>query len=167
MKRLLTGVLVALAVLAASGLVGWTTAASAQGTPDRFTFDFTDSFVDPDTCAAAPWQFDISATEHRYGFVEVFYDANGDFLRAIIHETIEFAISANDITLNERDVINVFIDADGRREVGLLTHILGPGGLVLRDAGQLVFDADGNFLYARGPHPQFFGASFCDALVPH
>ena len=43
----------------------------------------------------------------------------------------------------------------------------GPAaGIVLLDAGQLVFDADDNLVHAPGRHPQFFGASFCDALVP-
>jgi hypothetical protein len=37
---------------------------------------------------------------------------------------------------------------------------------VLREAGQLAFDIDGNFVYVRGPHPQFFGATSATALVP-
>jgi len=135
--------------------------------PERFTYDNHDAFVDTETCAADPWGFDLHATEHAYGFVTVFTDSNGDFVRAINHLNLDFQISANGLTLTERDQITMIFTADGRREIGLWTHIQGPdGGMVLRDAGQLVFDTDDQFLYARGPHPQFFGASFCDALGP-
>jgi hypothetical protein len=151
--------------LAAFGLLVLAAPAAAMP-PQHTSFDFTDSFVDTEVCAAAPWQFDVTATEHGYGLVEVFFDANGDFVRGVVHLHLGFTISANGITLVERDLINIFFNANGRREVGLWTHIQGPGGLVLRDAGQLVFDADDNFLYARGPHPQFFGATFCPALTP-
>jgi hypothetical protein len=37
--------------------------------------------------------------------------------------------------------------------------------MVQLDAGQVVFDADGNFLYIRGPHVQFLGETFCPGLV--
>jgi hypothetical protein len=34
------------------------------------------------------------------------------------------------------------------------------------DAGQIAYNADGTVAYVHGPHPQLFGASFCDALTP-
>ena len=54
------------------------------------------------------------------------------------------------------------------RDTGLTVHIHGPGGgLVMRDAGQIVYsDTDETVSYVRGPHPQLFGAGFCAALSP-
>jgi hypothetical protein len=140
---------------------------ASAAAPERFPFDFRDAFTDTETCAAEPWGFDLEATEHAYGFTQVYSDRDGNFVRAIVHLNLDFTISANGLTLIERDQITEIHTQDGRREIGLWTHIQGPdGGIVLRDAGQLVFGPDDTFLYARGPHPQFFGASFCDALVP-
>ena len=134
-------------------------------TPDSFTFDFRDSFTDTEVCAGEPWGFDVQATQHGYGTVRGFYQ-DGEIVRVIVHLNLDFTITANGITLTERDQITTIFTPDGRRDVGLSTHIQGPRGVVLVDAGQLVFAPDGTFLYGRGRHPQFFGASFCDALVP-
>ena len=153
-----------LVALGACAVVGSGSTAHADG-PERFSYDFDDEFVDTESCA--PWGFDIHAVQREHGDVTIYLDADGNFVRGVNHITLEFTISANGLALTERDVFNVFFDEDGRREVGLWGHIQGPdGGMVLLGAGQLVFDADGDFLYERGPHPQFFGASFCDALVP-
>jgi hypothetical protein len=156
-----------LAILAALvlglGSAGGVSAASSG--PIRGTFDSTDSFVDHDVCAAAPWQFDVMATEHEYGFYEVRVDANGHFVSAIVHQNYDATISANGHTILERDTWTTFASADGTRDVGLTVHIQGPGGIVVRDAGQIVSDADGNFEYLRGPHEQFSGVSFCPALA--
>jgi hypothetical protein len=155
--------LVALGVCAGVGL-GSTAHASR---PEHFDYDFDDEFVDTEVCAAEPWGFDVHATQHEHGEVTGFFDGEGNFVRGVNHIDLSFTISANGITLIERDRFTVFFDEDGHREVGLWTHIQGPdGGIVLLDAGQLVFDADGNLMRAPGRHPQFFGASFCDALVP-
>jgi hypothetical protein len=158
------GLSVALSVIGGSVLAVGTVHADQ---PERFEYEFFDEFVDTEVCAAEPWQFDVHATEHGYGSVEIFFDADGNFVRGIDHLNLDFTISANGITLTERDQINTFFDADGFAERGLWTHIQSPhGGIVLLDAGQLVFDPDGNLVRAPGRHPQFFGASFCDALVP-
>jgi hypothetical protein len=45
------------------------------------------------------------------------------------------------------------------------THIQGPGGIVLLDAGNLVQAPDGSVIAMHGPHPSFFGATFCSALA--
>jgi len=117
------------------------------------------------SAAASPWQFDVNATEHEYGFYQVRVDANGNFISAIVHINYDATISANGHTILERDTWTTFISADGARDVGLTVHIQGPGGIVVRDAGQIVRDADGNFEYLRGPHEQFSGVSFCPALA--
>jgi hypothetical protein len=132
--------------------------------PEHGSFSFTDTFVDTEVCAAEG--FDVNATQDEDVSFEVFFDQDGNFLRTIAHIDLKFTISANGITLYERDKITLFFYPDGSREVGLWTHIQGPGGIVLLDAGQLVFNADGTLAYLRGPHPQFLGATFCSALTP-
>jgi len=60
--------------------------------------------------------------------------------------------------------------ADGTsRLTGSSVHIQGPGGgIILRDAGQIVFnDYDGSVNYSHGPHPQRIDdVSFCPFLAP-
>ena len=155
--------LVASLVLALSLAGG---AAAASGAPIRGSFDSGyNSFVDTEVCAAAPWGFDVNATEHEYGFYELWLDANGDFDRAIVHLNYDAWISANGNTIVERDTWTLFVDERGTYDVGLTVHIQGPGGIVVRDAGQIVRDADGNLLWTRGPHEQLFDVSFCPALA--
>jgi hypothetical protein len=157
----------AIRVLAAAGLLALSISSpAAAAKPDRGSFDFTDAFVDPDTCAAAPWGFDIFATQHEHGFFNVYFDGNGEFVKVIVHRNIDFVITANGKALIERDNITTIITSEGSRDIGLFAHIQGAHGLVLRDAGQLAFDVDDNLVYARGPHPQFFGETFCAALAP-
>ena len=75
----------------------------------------------------------------------------------IIHFNYDAWISANGKTIVERDTWTELINEDGS-EVGLTVHIQGGGGIVVRDAGQIVWDAEGNFLDLRGPHEQFSDA---------
>lgn len=141
-------------------------AAGASGAPIRGSFDSGyNSFVDTEVCATAPWGFDVNATEHEYGFYEVWLDESGEFDRAIVHFNYDAWISANGNTIVERDTWTLFVDEGGTRDVGLTVHIQGPGGIVVRDAGQIIRDADGNLLWTRGPHEQLFDVSFCPALA--
>jgi hypothetical protein len=162
MRRVtLLAILVPVLALALPGVAGATP-------PEHGTFDLGfNSFVDTEVCAAAPWQFDVNATEHEYGRFTVFSDKDGNFVKAIVHFNYDATISANGITLVERDTWTTTDYADGTsRAVGLTVHIQGPGGIVVRDAGQIVFNADGTVNYIRGPHEQFSGVSFCPALTP-
>ena len=155
-------------VFLVAAIIGTVFSASpvAAATPERGYFDFGfNSFVDTEVCADAPWQFDVNATEHEYGFYDVFFRADGSVSRVIIHLNYDAWISANGKTIVERDTWTVLINEDGSRDVGLTVHIQGVGGIVVRDAGQIVWDAEGNFLYLRGPHEQFSDVSFCPALT--
>jgi hypothetical protein len=152
----------------ATTLVSATSVAAA--TPDRFSFDngFV-SFVDTEVCRTPAWtgaQFDVNATEHEYGFVDVFFNIDGSFAKAIVHNNYDATISANGKTIVERDTWTTTFYPDGSRDIGLTVHIQGSGGIVVRDAGQIVRDATGNVLYIVGPHQQFSDVSFCPALAP-
>jgi hypothetical protein len=161
MRRIITFVGATVLTFALAG------GASAGSRPFQGTFDNGyNSFVDTEVCAAARWGFDVNATEHEYGFIDVWEDADGNFVRAIVHFNYDAWISANGKTIVERDTWTAFFDANGSRSVGLTVHIQGPGGIVVRDAGQIVWDADGNVVAVKGPHEQFSGVSFCPAIAP-
>ena len=143
-----------------------TAALAAQSTVIRGSFDNGyESFVDTEVCAAAPWQFDVDATQHEYGFFAIVLDADGNFVRANLHVNYDAWISANGNTIVERDTWEVLFTPNGTADVGLTVHIQGPGGIVVRDAGSIVRDNDGNVISVRGPHEQFSGVSFCPALA--
>ena len=152
-------------IAAVLGVFALTAASANAAQVLRIPYDHTDSFVDPDVCAAAPWGFDVFATEHEYGFVEVYLDSAGDFVRATIHNNYDATISANGKTIFERDTWNIFVAPGEQRDAGLTVHIQGPSGIVVRDAGQIVWNPDGTVSYTRGPHEQLTGVSFCPALV--
>jgi hypothetical protein len=131
--------------------------------PERGSFSFSEEGVDPagTTCA-----FPVHFSQTEYGSFKVFFDQNGDFDRTVLHINYDATISANGHTLVERDTFTRTFNADGTmRDAGLTTHIQGPGGVVLRDAGLIVYsDTEETVAYVRGPHPQLSGESFCPAL---
>jgi hypothetical protein len=136
------------------------------GAPERSPIDVT--FSGADTVCGFPDVF----TFHEYGTVSTFVDNTGSQPSALAHLHADVTVTANGITLVERDTFAVTFNQDGTtRTAGLTTHIQGPGGLVLRDAGSLVLlpNPDPNLpptvIAVHGPHPQFFGADFCSALM--
>jgi hypothetical protein len=147
--------------------IGLATAPADAATPDRGYYDVTESFVDTQVCAATPWGFDVAVIQHEYGFYDVFTDKSGEVSYVLVHQNYDATISANGHTIIERDTWQLTAYPDGTvRESGLTVHIQGPGGIVNRDAGQVVFNPDGSVSYTRGPHEQLSGESFCPALAP-
>lgn len=135
----------------------------------RGSFDRTELFVDSEICAAAPWGFDVNVVQHEYGFFEIFsFNPDGSEAKGRVHINHDATISANGKTIVERDTWEITHYPDGSyRFTGSIVHIQGPGGIVVRDAGQIVFNADNSVDYAHGPHPVLIdGDSFCPALAP-
>ena len=137
------------------------------GAPQRSPIDITDAGTDTLTCA-----FPVDYTFHEYGTQSDFVDNTGSQPSELLHLHADVTISANGITLIERDTFSVIFNQDGTtRTVGLPTHIQGPGGIVLLDAGNLVLqpsagpNAPPTVVAVHGPHPQFFGATFCSAVT--
>jgi hypothetical protein len=153
----------ALVVGVATGLVMLPSTANAAA-PERGTFSDSSTGTDP---AGTTCSFPVHFAQVESGSYEVFSDAQGNFVRVQIHTNYNATISANGHVLNERDTFTRTIFDNGTmRDVGLTVHILGPSGLLIRDAGQIVYsDTNETLSYVRGPHPQLFGTSFCEALV--
>ena len=132
--------------------------------PDRGTFDSSESGTDPagTTCA-----FPVGYSQREYGSYHFYTDRAGDFARLVLHINYDASIFANGHNLSERDTFTRTIYADGTmRDTGLTEHVQGPNGIVIRDAGQIVYsDTDETVSYVRGPHPFLLGGSFCDALA--
>jgi hypothetical protein len=154
-------VAIATAFVAIFGLAGSASAAE----PIRIPFAYTDTFTDPDVCAADGLVLDV--VERVSGFVLEWDAADGSFERATVVVDIEFDIAAdNGVTLYERDRIVRDFDQDGYREIGLWEHVVGPTGTVVLDAGQLVFDSDGNVVFEPGRHDFFHNlSSFCPGFL--
>jgi hypothetical protein len=153
-------VLIAAAGVAASVLP--VTAAHAA-VPDHGTFDSSESGTDP---AGTTCVFPVAYSQREYGSYDVFTDESGNFVRVIIHINYDATIFANGHTLTERDTFTRTIYADGTmRDTGVTEHVQGPSGIVIRDAGQIVYsDTDETVSYVHGPHPFLLGGNFCDAL---
>jgi hypothetical protein len=75
------------------------------------------------------------------------------FLGSIVEQHFVGTDTANGNTLSETDSYVEHFDAQGGdRLTGLSVHIgLLGGRVVIRDAGNLQFDADGNVVFVRGP----------------
>jgi hypothetical protein len=142
----------------------WATGVAAAS-PERIDFSYTNTFVDGDVCAADGLVVDV--VERVSGFILEYTDDNGDFARAILQAKIEFDIAAdNGVTLYERDRLVTVFTPDSIRQIGLWEHVQGPNGMVVLDAGQLVFDEDWNLIREPGRHSFFHGeSSFCPGFL--
>ncbi len=155
-RRLAVAVGVLLLVAASAG-------SALAAAPVQFRFTETVSFTDDTSCSfpiALNFQVDIVG--------RVFFDAQGNFQSAIVQQNVIGTDSANGKTLSETDHNVDFFNAAGYdKTVGLPIHVrLSGGGVVIRDAGYVLFDPDGSVAFIRGPHPQLEGntAALCAAL---
>ena len=137
------------------------TAAQAAATPVHFKFTSSDSFTDTETCG-----FPIALSFQDHGVVTVFFDAQGNPQRATVETNTVGTNSANGITLRESDhFVDTFYSTGYQKETGLPIHIQD-GGVVIRDAGYILFNPDGSVAFIHGPHPFLVGdtAAYCAAL---
>jgi hypothetical protein len=136
-------------------------AAAQAAAPEQFKFTETVSFTDTTTCS-----FPIALNFHVNVVGRMFFDAQGHVQRIIVEQNAVGTDSANGITLRESDHVVDFINSVGStKEVGLPIHIQG-GGIVIRDAGYILFNPDGSVAVIHGPHPFLEGdtAGYCAAL---
>jgi hypothetical protein len=150
----------AVAALAAFLLVLLQVPAAHAATPIHFTSTDSGSFTDT-SCG-----FPVTVSFQGTHVGTVFLDAQGNFQRAIVETNAVVTNSANGITLPETDhFVDFFNSAGYDKQVGLPIHIQD-GGVVIRDAGYLLFNPDGSVAVIHGPHPQLEGdiAALCAAL---
>jgi hypothetical protein len=141
---------------------------AVAGAPQRLPIDITDSGSITATCG-----FPVAYTFHQFGAASSVVDNTVSQPSALVRLHTDLTLSANGITLIEREVFTLIVSQDGIvRNAGLPTHIQGLGGVVLLDAGELVLlpsddpNAPPMVVAVHGPHPQFFGPTFCAALTP-
>jgi hypothetical protein len=136
------------------------TAAQAAA-PVQFRFTMPVSFTDTTTCT-----FPIALNFQVNTVGRMFVDAQGNVQSVTVHQNVVGTDSANGITLRESDhFVDFFNSVGSDKEVGLPIHIQG-GGVVIRDAGYLLFNPDGSIAVIHGPHPFLEGdtAAYCAAL---
>ena len=139
----------------------WAPGFAVAAAPQRFSFDDREAGTDTESCG-----FPFDYVFHMYGTRTVFVDNTTGQPSALVRVNVDVTFNANGITLVERDNFGLIFSQDGTiRNVGLPTHIQGPGGIVALDAGDLVMAPDGS-VTVHGPHVLSPGARFCSALLP-
>jgi hypothetical protein len=149
-----------LLMLAAGG-----TASAAEVSVTQGSFSSVQDCVDDEVCA--PEGFAVQVHQVEDGHYTVRRDAEGNFVRALVHVTYDATISANGLTIEETDQWTEIYYPDGsHRQVGLTAHVKGPRGVVQLNAGEIIFNPDGTVASYSGPHSQLEGQFWCSALVP-
>jgi hypothetical protein len=142
---------------------------ASAGPPETDSFEFVDEFTDVEACGfPIDFRFVGDGSERR------FFDQAGNLRRV----TIKFSDNgtatnpANGKSASGHDSWTVIVDfEDGVPDTvtlpGLTFHFNVPGaGIVLIDAGRVVFDSTGDVVVLNGPH-QFLEGDFsrlCTAL---
>jgi hypothetical protein len=151
------------AAVAALLLVFLPVTAAQAATPVHFSFTMPVVFTDTATCGF-PINVNLLATVHGTAFL----DAQGNPQRVIIEQGVVGTDSANGSTLRDATHYVDHINSLGAdKQTGLTFHVQGKGeGVVLRDAGYIMFNPDGSIAFTHGPHPFLDGdtAAFCAAL---
>lgn len=149
---------------------GFAPAAARAVPPDHESFSFPVHFVDTGTCG-----FPVTGDFVDTNDVLTKFDAAGNVTGLQLHQTSIGTLTANGITLRENDHFTIFVTfVDGvatqSKHVGVLFHLTGPGGKVVDETGQEVFEVvngvDGPLLKEVGAHIDFDPATLCAALTP-
>lgn len=153
---------VALAGVAAAAAFVSVHAADAA-TPIQFRFTQPVVFTDTETCG-----FPINVNLVATVVGRVFLDSQGNFESMTVEQGVVGTDSANGITTRDAvHYVDFFDSLGGVKEVGLDFHVQAPGGgLVLRNAGYILFNPDGSVGFEAGPHPFPTGdiSAFCAAF---
>lgn len=164
MRRVVT-----IVMLLAIGLWGSVLGAPrAFGAPgETFSEEFAEVFTSKKECGfKVEFSFVGSVT------VTEFLDAEGNVTRLLLHgEDVGSATNpANGKTATGDDhwLERHDVETGEMAIIGLFFHLnFGGAGIVVIDAGKVVFDADGNVIFLAGPHQVLEGdfAALCEALA--
>ena len=155
--------------VAAASLAFAVLAPSAYASPTTGHFEFEYTHVDEGASAACG--FPVTFDQLDRATYELFYDHQGNIIRAQVQTLTSGTVTANGITLLEHGRENNFYDAvtGTQMDASLEFRVWLPGlGVVIMDRGRLLFDPDGNVVFEAGPHPALEGAfsALCEALTP-
>ena len=127
--------------------------------------------VDSDICA--DFGFDVTFVENGTFKTKTYYDREGNVVKTILtNSNVRYTSTA---TANGKTLLTnyplVFITrGDGDIQVGLRNAYHVPGaGVVLLDAGRLIFDVDtGDVVFEAGQHELLNGSvdAFCGYFAP-
>jgi hypothetical protein len=114
----------------------------------------------------------INESEGTLATLHRFFDRDGDLVRVSFHGQIEdtYTNSVTGKSISGRGQYNgqVVLEEPFEREAGIQFHVLVPGaGVVLIDAGRVVFDALGEVVFQAGRHQVRDGdfEALCAALA--
>jgi hypothetical protein len=156
------------AVVLAATLAGVAGASVAGAVPpERFTEEFEDQFTDTESC-------DFPINLHFVGSIDftLFFDSAGNLVRV---QGIGSDVGTATNPANGKTATGVDhwlqveeVESGEFAILGLFFHLNFPGaGIVLIDAGNATFDAEGNLIHMSGPHQALEGdlSALCEALV--
>jgi hypothetical protein len=164
MRRMVVTALLVFAALVASA-AGAPTAGAVP--PERFTIEFEDQFTDTEACGF-PIDFRFVGSIR---FTE-FFDREGNLVR-VQGVGSDVGTATNPTNGKTATGVDHWLQVEDVRSgefaiLGLFFHLNFPGaGIVLHDAGNITFDAEGNVIHLAGPHQTFeedFSA-LCAALA--
>jgi hypothetical protein len=144
---------------------------ASANTVRRHIVHVNETYVDSDTCS-----FDITVHASGTFLVAKFFDNSGSLYKQVFEAHGQFTLTwtAKGTTLtmqNQAFNVTLLFDSNGRVETatynGPVFVVTAPGsGVVLLDAGRVVFDRKGNILFEAGPKQELHGDvdAFCAAF---
>jgi hypothetical protein len=148
-------------LLTITALAGATAQAAA---PSQFRQSFPFTSTDTTTCS-----FPIVTSLQVDLVGRAWLDSQGNFVRATVENTNIGTDTGNGVTLRENDHwVDHFAASGFDKQTGLEIQIRHRG-VVVRDAGYIVFAPDGSITVVHGPHPFIEGdpaaiAAYCAAF---
>jgi hypothetical protein len=131
-----------------------------------------------------PYEFSVDCSPYGFSFsddvkgqeplwTETFYDANGTAVKVVVHdgfiETDTNSLTGKTVRMTQTWVNTYDLVAGTRTVVGKALLMTDPGkGVVILDAGRVVFDRPGHTVFEAGPHDPLHGnldQMACSALA--
>jgi hypothetical protein len=151
-------------VVAAAGITVASVSAAQAAAPSQFRQSFP--FTPTDATCSFPVVVNLQVT--LVG--RVYFDSQGNPVSATIENSNVGTDTANGVTLSENDhwVDHVDFATGSDKQTGIPIQIRD-GGVVVRDAGYIVFAPDGSITVVHGPHSFIEGdpaaiATYCAAF---
>jgi hypothetical protein len=144
--------LAAVAVVAATALAGASAATAANQAKTRYRH-YPANYVDDTLCS-----FPVQVNGYDNATETDVYDAGGNLVRQVFNDKFVGTVTGpTGVTLDKSENATIIQDLSTGTEEwkGLAERYAyqNGGGVIAQDTGDLVFDANGNIVYEKGPHP--------------